>query len=75
MSIGALSLTRIRELLRGAVWLRQSQGDGFLQLLDGLELFGPDDVVDLSDGLHPNADWPPSDGPTVPATHAIERTV
>jgi hypothetical protein len=56
MSIGALSLTRIRELLRGAVKLRQSQGDASLQLLDGLELFGPDDVVDLPDGLHPNAD-------------------
>ena len=46
----------IRELLRGAVKLRQSQGDASLQLLDGLELFGPDDVVDLPDGLHPNAD-------------------
>ena len=56
MSIGALSLTRIRELLRGAVKLRQSQGDASLQLLDGLELFGPDDVVDLPEGLHPNAD-------------------
>lgn len=51
---GALSLTRIRALLQTVVTARQEAGDGNLHLFSGLELFGPDDVADLYDGLHPN---------------------
>ncbi|MCU1600125.1 MAG: hypothetical protein JWO22_834 [Frankiales bacterium] len=53
LSVGALSLTRIRELVALVVTLRQ---DPNLHLLDGLGLFGEDDVQDLYDGLHPNAE-------------------
>ena len=34
---------------------RQAAGDANLHLLQGPDLFGPDDVGDLPDGLHPNA--------------------
>lgn len=53
---GALSLSRIRELLALVVERRRSEGDRQLHLMSGLDLFGPDDVADLPDGLHPNAD-------------------
>ena len=33
---------------------RQRAGDQNLHLLSGLNLFGPDDIADLPDGLHPN---------------------
>jgi lysophospholipase L1-like esterase len=52
---GALSLTRVRELLHGVVGVRRAEGDTTLHVVDGLALFGPDDVGDLPDGLHPNA--------------------
>jgi hypothetical protein len=52
LAVGALSLRRIRELISQAVAARQ---DPNLHLLDGLALFGPDDVGDLPDLLHPNA--------------------
>ncbi|SEH02986.1 GDSL-like Lipase/Acylhydrolase family protein [Nonomuraea solani] len=52
---GALTLTRVRELLHEHAGLRRKEGDGNLHVLDGLALFGPDDVADLPDGLHPNA--------------------
>lgn len=52
---GALTLTGIRELLAEHVTLRRAEGDAQLYLVDGLDLFGPDDVADLPDGLHPNA--------------------
>ena len=55
-SIGALSLSRIRELLELVVTTRREQGDDHLFLVSGLDLFGPDDVADLADGLHPNPD-------------------
>ncbi|WP_426592648.1 GDSL-type esterase/lipase family protein [Cellulomonas sp. McL0617] len=54
LAAGALSLKRIRQLIHRAVEIRRSEGDQHLQVLDGLTLFGPDDVVDLPDGLHPN---------------------
>ena len=54
-SEGALSISRIRALLRDVVAARQAAGDTNLHLLEGTELFGPDDVGDLPDGLHPNA--------------------
>lgn len=53
ISVGALSLTRIRELVTLVVALRQ---DPHLHLVDGTALFGEDDVQDLYDGLHPNAE-------------------
>jgi lysophospholipase L1-like esterase len=49
---GALTLMRIRELLATIVEQRR---DPNLHLMNGLDLFGPEDVVDLPDGLHPNA--------------------
>jgi hypothetical protein len=51
-----LSLTRIRTIVDEVVAGRRQRGDTNLHHLDGLELFGPDDVADLPDGLHPNAD-------------------
>jgi hypothetical protein len=53
---GALSLSRIRELLTSIVELRQQEGDRHLHLMSGLDLFGSGDVGDLPDGLHPNAE-------------------
>ena len=52
---GTLSIGRIRALLEHAVELRRSEGDTNLHLVDGRELFGPADLDDLPDGLHPNA--------------------
>jgi hypothetical protein len=56
LSLGALTLRRIRDLMTGVVAARRAAGDQWLHLLDGLALFGPDDLDDLPDGLHPNAD-------------------
>src|SRR4051812_16383839 len=53
---GALTLTRIRQLLNEHVAMRCSEGDGNLQLLDGLRLLGSKDADLLPDGLHPNPD-------------------
>lgn len=55
LALGALTLRRIREIVAQVVTARQAAGDSHLVLLDGLALFGPDDVADLYDGLHPNA--------------------
>jgi lysophospholipase L1-like esterase len=52
---GALSLSLIRELLERVVSQRTKAGDGRLHHLHGHTLFGPDDVDDLLDGLHPNS--------------------
>jgi hypothetical protein len=52
LSVGALTLKRIRELLATAV---ASRRDPNLHLVSGLDLFGEADVADLPDGLHPNA--------------------
>lgn len=49
--LGALTLSRIRTLLEIVVAQRD---DPNLHYLRGHELFGPDDVDDLHDGLHPN---------------------
>jgi hypothetical protein len=51
LATGALTLERIRELLTMVVAARR---DPNLHLLDGLQLFGPADVEDLPDLLHPN---------------------
>jgi hypothetical protein len=55
LALGALTLRRIRELEAELVAARQAAGDRHLHLLQGPDLFGPDDVGDLPDGLHPNA--------------------
>lgn len=55
LMVGALSLSRIRELLELVVTQRQRAGDTNLHYLHGHELFGADDVDDLHDGLHPNS--------------------
>jgi lysophospholipase L1-like esterase len=55
LATGALNLTRIRQLHAEVVAARRAAGDQNLHLLDGLELFGPDDEADLPDLLHPNA--------------------
>jgi lysophospholipase L1-like esterase len=52
---GALTLSRIREMLTEIVTTRRAGGDEHLHLLDGRELFGEGDLADLPDGLHPNA--------------------
>jgi lysophospholipase L1-like esterase len=52
---GGLPLTRMRDLLRDAVAARVRAGDAAIRYISGLELFGPDDVHDLPDNLHPNA--------------------
>lgn len=54
LNAGALTLRRIRELLADVVAARREWGDDHLHLLDGLQLFGPDEVDDLPDALHPN---------------------
>jgi hypothetical protein len=53
LSVGALTLRRIREILRGIVDLRRAEGDANLHFVDGPDLLGPDDVDLLPDGLHP----------------------
>jgi hypothetical protein len=55
LASGALSLSRIRELLELVVLQRTQAGDEHLHYLHGHALFGADDVDDLSDGLHPNS--------------------
>jgi hypothetical protein len=52
---GALSLTRISELLEVVVAQRRGAGDVQLHFLHGHQLFGVEDVDDLPDGLHPNS--------------------
>jgi lysophospholipase L1-like esterase len=52
---GSLTLRRIRTLIASLVEKRRALGDANLHALDGLRLFGADDVADLPDGLHPNA--------------------
>ncbi|HSL74717.1 MAG TPA: GDSL-type esterase/lipase family protein [Ilumatobacteraceae bacterium] len=55
LAVGALTLARIRELLELIVANRRSHGDEHLHYLHGYELFGPADIGDLPDDLHPNA--------------------
>ncbi len=48
-------MRRVRELVPEIVAARVGAGDTRLHVVDGLSLFGTDDVGDLPDGLHPNA--------------------
>jgi hypothetical protein len=50
-----LTLEKVRAAIAQIVGARRDAGDTNLHYLDGLELFGPDDVADLPDHLHPNA--------------------
>jgi lysophospholipase L1-like esterase len=43
-------------LIADVVAARHDQGEEHLHLVDGLGLFGPDDVAELPDGLHPSAE-------------------
>lgn len=54
LNTGALTLARVRDLIGAAVVRRRRDGDRHLHLLDGPSLFGPGDLGDLPDGLHPN---------------------
>jgi len=54
LALGRLSVGAIRALLVEIVDRRRAVGDDALHYLDGRELFGPADVADLPDGLHPN---------------------
>jgi hypothetical protein len=54
-SMGALTLSRIRQILEEIVTRRRAAGDANLHYLSGLELFNESDIADLPDGLHPNA--------------------
>ena len=54
LQAGALSLARVRELLEQHIGIRRQLGDSNIHLINGLDLFGPDDANDLPDGLHPN---------------------
>jgi len=56
LAVGSLDLRRIRQLEAEIVAARQAAGDVNLHLLEGTDLFGPADVGDLPDGLHPNSD-------------------
>jgi lysophospholipase L1-like esterase len=56
LATGALTLRRTRELIADVVAARHDQGEEHLHLVDGLGLFGPDDVAELPDGLHPSAE-------------------
>ncbi len=56
LSVGALTLQRVREIAADVVTARREAGDHNLRLINGLDLFGPDDVDDLYDGLHPTAE-------------------
>jgi hypothetical protein len=55
LSVGSLSLTRVREIITEVVTQRQ-QTDENLHLLDGLQLFGEPDADLLPDALHPNGE-------------------
>ncbi|MDP9101416.1 MAG: GDSL-type esterase/lipase family protein [Actinomycetota bacterium] len=55
LSTGALTLTRVRELIADVVTARQTAGDTRLHLLQGALLLGPSDSDLLYDGLHPSA--------------------
>ena len=54
LGVGALNLRRIREYVAKVVEQRRAAGDSNIHHVDGLRLFGPDDVGDMPDLLHPN---------------------
>ncbi|PSL07033.1 lysophospholipase L1-like esterase [Haloactinopolyspora alba] len=53
---GGMSLAFIRAQVAEAVRLLREHGDEDVRLLDGLDVFGPEQAHMLGDGLHPDAD-------------------
>ncbi len=49
-----LTACRVREVLADVVATRQAQGDNKLHYINGLDLFGPTDIDDLPDRIHPS---------------------
>ena len=56
LSVGSLTLQRIRKIMAEIVEVRRDSGDQALHYLDGLSLLGESDVDQLVDGLHPGPD-------------------
>lgn len=56
VATSGMTLTQIRGYVGEAVRLLRRHGDDAIELLDGLDVLGPDKVHLLADGLHPNAD-------------------
>ena len=54
LGVGALNLRRIRDYVEKVVQQRRDAGDTHIHYVDGLNLFGPDDIGDMPDLLHPN---------------------
>ena len=54
MAVG-LNLVKMREEIREAVEILRERGDHRIHYVDGLKLFGPEEVRYLPDELHPNA--------------------
>ena len=54
LGTGALNLQRIRGYVEKVVQQRRDAGDTNIHHVDGLRLFGPGDVADMPDLLHPN---------------------
>lgn len=52
---GDLTLTQMRDILRGVVEVRQRHGDCAIDYLDGRDLLSERDAAHLHDGLHPDA--------------------
>jgi hypothetical protein len=52
LELGGMSLEVVREALAAVIHARS---DPHLSFLDGRVLLRPDEVIDLEDGLHPNA--------------------
>ncbi len=55
LSHGALTLSRMRNVISDAVARRQADGDDNLHVLDGLQLLGAEDERHLADRIHPDA--------------------
>jgi len=55
-NIVGLSLTKMRDQIREAVTIMQERGDDHIHYIDGLKLFGPEEVQYLPDQVHPNAE-------------------
>ena len=53
---GCMSLSRMREITKMVIDVRQEQGDQHLEYWSGLEPFGADDAELLPDDLHPNSE-------------------
>ena len=56
VAAAGMTLAQMRAQVGEAVRLLHDHGDDAIELLDGLDVLGPDQVDLLGDGLHPNAD-------------------